>query len=236
MINGSTVLGLIIARGGSKGLPGKNILDLGGKPLIAWSVEAARQSRVLDRLVVSTDDEAIMEAARAAGGEIPFRRPPELATDQTSAMDVVIHALDNVGAAYDYVVLLQATSPFRTSDDIDQTIAACVDNQAPCCVTIAEVSKSPYWMFSLDTARHLVPLIPQDQMATQRQALPQFYALNGAVYVARVDWLRCTKQFVTPETIGHIMRPEHSIDVDTAFDLRLAQSMLSAFGQERIPS
>ncbi|WP_205451066.1 cytidylyltransferase domain-containing protein [Salinibacter ruber] len=148
MINGQSVLGVILARGGSKGLPRKNIRDLAGKPLIAWTIEAGHESEYLDRLILSSDDEEIMTVAEEHGCEVPFRRPDELAQDDTPSMDALLHALNQV-ESHDYVVLLQPTSPLRTADDIDATIARCHQNEGMPCVTVTETDKPPQWMFTL---------------------------------------------------------------------------------------
>lgn len=219
------ILALIPARGGSKGLPGKNIRPLHGKPLIGWSIEAARASRHVSRVVVSSDDESILAAARAGGAETPFVRPESLARDDTPGIDVVLHALD-VLPGFDWVVLLQPTSPLRTTGDIDAAIERCLESGAPACVSVCEAGASPWWMFSLDGDGRMRSFLPPEQRPARRQDLPTLYALNGAVYVARVDWLRQTRSFLTEETLAHVMPPERSVDIDTAFDFRLAECLL----------
>ena len=149
MIHGKKVLALIPARGGSKGLPRKNVLLLGGRPLLAWSILAARGSAHVDRIVVSSEDREIIETAREWGAEVPFVRPAELARDETSGMDVVLHALDQAGQGFDYVVLVQPTSPLRTPQDIDACLERCLETGAPACVSVCEPAKSPHWMYTL---------------------------------------------------------------------------------------
>lgn len=226
MISGLSVLALVVARGGSKGLPRKNVLDLGGKPLVAWTVEAGRSSKYIDRLILSTDDEEIRAAAVAAGCEAPFRRPAELATDEAGIMDVIWHAVDSLENRYDLVVLLQATSPFRTAADIDACVERCALHGAVSCVSVTEASKNPYWMFHLDADGCLVPVIGQGALGQRRQNLPLAYALNGAVYVARVDWLRGAPHFVGEQTVAYAMPAERSVDVDSAFDLEVARAII----------
>jgi N-acylneuraminate cytidylyltransferase len=136
MIEGQSVLAVIPARGGSKGVPRKNLRDVAGRPLIAWTIAAARGSSHIDRLVLSSDDEEIMETARRHGCDVPFRRPAELATDEADSMAVVMHAVETLAERYDYVVLLQPTSPLRASADIDGAIATCLRHMAPSCVTV----------------------------------------------------------------------------------------------------
>ncbi|MFZ5537271.1 MAG: cytidylyltransferase domain-containing protein [Pseudomonadota bacterium] len=221
------ILALIPARGGSKGLPGKNILPLAGKPMIQWSIEAAQGSRFVTRVVVSSDDPAILEVARAAGAETPFVRPAELAQDDTPSMDVVLHALDQLPPV-DWVVLLQPTSPLRSAEDIDQAIARCLETGAPACVSVSESPALPWWMFRVDATGRLVPFLDAAQRPQRRQEAPTLYTLNGAVYVARVDWLRKTRSFLTEETVAHVMPAERSVDIDTALDFRLAECLLTA--------
>ena len=216
MIGDSRVLALIPARGGSKGLPGKNIRLVGARPLLAWTIDAARAARTVDRVVLSSDDDAIMDAAQAYGCDVPFRRPAELATDTAASIDVVLHALDLL-PGYDVVVLLQPTSPLRSAVDIDAACAR-LHEGAPSCVSVCAVQQSPYWMYRLDEQHALAPLLATPPGITRRQDLPPVYMLNGAVYAARVDWLRRTRGFVTRETVAHVMPAERSIDIDTIDD------------------
>lgn len=217
MIEGLSVLALIPARGGSKGLPRKNVLQAGGRPLLAWSIEAARQSRYVDKCVVSSDDDEVMEAGRLWGAEVPFRRPAELASDTASSIDVVVHALDMLGA-WDIVVLLQPTSPLRMAQDIDATLEQMLLSNAPSCVSVCPVEESPYWMFTLDARHELHPVLGTGTTVTRRQDLPPVYRLNGAVYAARTSWLRQTRSFVASGTVAHPMPLERSLDIDTQAD------------------
>jgi CMP-N,N'-diacetyllegionaminic acid synthase len=220
----ASVLGVVPARGGSKALPRKNVLPVGGRPLIAWTLRAAQSSRLLTRTVVSTDDDEIADAALAHGGEVPFRRPAELAQDDSSAVAVVLHALEQVGR-HDYVVLLQPTSPLRSSADIDAAVQVCLTTGAPSCVSVTRAEQNPYWMYTLND-NVLSPILPDAPAAHRRQDLPEVYRLNGAVYVAATDWLRDRGSFVGPGTIGHVMPPERSLDIDTDRDLRLLHAQL----------
>ena len=169
MIGGKRLLGLVPARGGSVGIPHKNIRLLGGKPLIAWSIEVARQSRYLDRVVVSTDDDEIAECARIYGAETPFIRPADLATDSARAVDVVLHALDQIRDA-DAVVLLQPTSPFRSVGDIDHAVESW-DRHGVTVVGVTESPKSPYLMYQI-AGGELVAVLKQATADTNRQHLP----------------------------------------------------------------
>jgi CMP-N,N'-diacetyllegionaminic acid synthase len=226
LIAGQKVVAVVVGRGGSKGLLGKNLATLGGKPLVAWSVAAAARARCVDVVTVSSDDPDILNAARLAGCERTIRRPDALATDTASVHDAVIHALDELEWTDGFVVLLQATSPLRSAADVDACIEACVEADAPSAVTVSAVSKPPQWMFRLDAARKLERLIADDG-AYRRQDTEPLYALNGAVYVARTEWYRRFRNFVDDRTVATIMPAERSVDVDTEMDLILARALVA---------
>ncbi|VBB05531.1 acylneuraminate cytidylyltransferase [Lucifera butyrica] len=226
MIENKSVLAIIPARGGSKEIPRKNIAAVGGKPLIVWTIEAAQKSKYIDRLILSSDDDEIMTAARKWGCEVPFKRPPELARDDTPGIEPVLHALTSL-PGYDYVVLLQPTSPLRSPEDIDGCIELCVGHRANACVTVTEPDKSPYWMFYTDKQGFLQPVLPMDTIASRRQDLPSVYALNGAVYVAHTSWLLKKKSFLTAETLAYKMPKKRSIDIDTETDLLFVSFLLA---------
>lgn len=220
MIQGRRVLAIIPARGGSKGVPRKNIRPLAGKPLIVWAIDEAKKSAYIDRLIVSSEDTEIIDTAREYGCEVPFVRPAELAADETPGIDPVLHALDALPEQYDLVVLLQPTSPLRTVEDIDGCIRQCVEDNAPFCVSVTEVDKHPFWMFTLPENHVLQPLLTADSAmrGRRRQDLPPVYVLNGAVYVADVRHLQQHRTFVTAGTAGYAMPRERSADIDTETD------------------
>ncbi|MDK2744679.1 MAG: acylneuraminate cytidylyltransferase family protein [Nitrospira sp. BO4] len=225
MIRNRAVLGLIPARGGSKRAPKKNLRRVGGRPLIAWTIEEARKSRYIDRLILSSEDDEIIAVAKEWGCEVPFKRPPELATDEARGIEPVLHAL-HVVQGFDLIVLLQPTSPLRIVDDIDQCIEKCVyDEGAPCVVSVAQVDKNPGWMYTLERADKLRPLLKGTDSSTP-YALDPVYALNGAVYVAEVNWLKKSKSFLTDETVGMIMPKERSLDIDTELDFRILNAII----------
>lgn len=215
------VLGIVAARGGSKGLPRKNVRVLAGKPLIAWTAEAAQASR-LDRTILSTDDDEIADAGRAAGLEVPFRRPAELATDAATAADVVLHALDQL-PGFDAFVYLQPTSPLRTAEDIDACLALAA--AADRVVSVRAAPLPPEWMFRLGDGGVLDPVLGTASGA-RRQDLPASYVLNGAVYVARVEAFRGEPAFVTAGTVGYVMPAERSIDIDDEQDFLDAENVV----------
>lgn len=220
MINDKRVLAIIPARGGSKGVPRKNIRMVAGKPLIGWTIEEARKSKYIDRLILSSDDEEIIEVAKSWGCEVPFVRPDELARDDTPGIDPVLHAMDML-PGYEIAVLLQATSPLRSVEDIDGCIEHCVVGGANACVSVTVAEQSPYWMYTLGTGGGMNRLIFREKAFTRRQDLPTVYTLNGAVYVAYCDWLRRNRTFLTDETLGFVMPQERSLDIDTELDLQI---------------
>lgn len=227
MINGKSVLAIIPARGGSKGVPRKNIRDLAGKPLIAWTIEAARKSVYIDRVILSSDDPEIIDVAKSWGCDVPFIRPAELARDETPGIDPVIHALEKL-PGYDYAVLLQPTSPLRITEDIDASIARCEESGAPACVSVTEPAHHPHWMYTLNGTGVLRPLA--EERGLRRQDLPPVYALNGATYVAQVPWLVKSRTFLGVETHAYVMPPCRSIDIDTEQDLIVAACLLQHQG------
>ena len=223
MIGGERVLALIPARGGSKGIPRKNVKPLGGVPLIEWTIRAAQDSRYIDSVVVSTDDAEIKSVSKNAGAEVPFTRPAELSTDSATGLSDVRHALDQL-PGYDLVVLLQPTSPLRSVDDVDAAIEM-VHSSKCMVVSVVEAAKSPFWMFGLSSDGLLQPLMNEGLSRTNRQELPRAYVLNGAVYAANVNDFVNHESFLSPSTRALIMPAERSIDIDTELDWSLAELM-----------
>ena len=219
------ILGLIPARGGSKGILRKNIKVIAGKPLIAWTIEAALRSRFLDAVIVSTDDEEIATVARQCGAQVPFMRPAALADDFTPGLDPVFHALSKL-PEFDSVLLLQPTSPLRTTDDIDSCIDMAKKNSAPCVVSVSEPDVHPYWVYRLNDDQTMRALVETHEAVNRRQDLPLVYALNGALYFANSLWLTRQQKFMTDETAAYVMSPERSIDIDTPLDWKLAELLL----------
>lgn len=226
MIDGKKILAIIPARGGSKGLPRKNIRYLSGKPLIAWTIEEAKKSKYIDRLILSSDDKEIITIAKSLGCEVPFVRPPNLAEDDSPIINSVLHAIKLL-PGYDYVYLLQPTSPLRSVIDIDGCIELCLLKCANSCVSVTEVKESPYWMYFLDTESKMRPLI-DDKKNIRRQELPKLYILNGAIYVAQCNWLLKNQTFITTETISYFMPIERSLDIDTILDLCFAEVIIAS--------
>ncbi|EMJ92084.1 cytidylyltransferase domain-containing protein [Leptospira alstonii] len=218
------ILGLIPARGGSKGIARKNIRFIAGKPLIVWTIEAALKSKYLTSVVVSTDDLEIAEVAKSAGASVPFLRPSELATDQSSGIDPVLHALDNL-PQFDYVMLLQPTSPLRTNSDIDDCIEFAIQKNAKSLVSVCESQENPFWMFRLDDSLKMSKLLNTDDIS-RRQDSPKTFSLNGSIYLSEVNYFRERKKFITEDTLAFIMSKESSVDIDDMIDWKLAEILL----------
>lgn len=226
------ILSLITARGGSKGIPGKNIADLGGKPLIAWTIEASVKSSLVTRTIVSTDDEKIAEVSKQAGADVPFMRPPELSGDKTPHVPVIQHAVkyleDNFNEFYDYILLLQPTVPFRSTEDIDNAIKL-VDEKVPdALLSACEPENHPSLVKKLDDSGFMDYFIPRDEKAYMcRQSLPEAFIDNGAIFLTKRDVLM-ERGLIHPagSTIIYLMPKERSLDIDTPWDLYVARLII----------
>jgi len=225
-----TTLAIVPARGGSKSIPRKNIVPVAGKPLIAWTIEIALAAPVLDRVIVSTDDPEIADVASRHGAEVPFLRPAQLAQDDTPGIEPVLHAVrwldEHESYRPDYVMVLQPTSPLRTSQDIEAAVQLAREWQADGVVSVCPAHQHPYWMKSITEDGRLTDFLPLDRVCACRQALPPVYALNGAVYLARREVLLALETFYTDRTYAYIMPPERSLDIDTPWDLYVAELIL----------
>lgn len=221
-----TVLGLIPARSGSKGLSGKNIKNFCNKPLIYWTIKPALASRCLDSVIVSTDSPKIAQISRKGGAWVPFLRPKYLAKDNSSTIDVILHALGflkKMGKQYDLVMLLQPTSPLRSSEDIDNSIELLYRKKAKAVVSVCEAEHSPYWSNVLPADCNMGKFLRPEAENKNRQELPNFYRLNGAIYLADWNYLKFKKSFFGSKTYAYIMPHERSIDIDTQIDFKIAE-------------
>lgn len=227
MIDNKKVLGIIPARGGSKGVPRKNLRLVRGKPLIAWTIEQGHKSAYIDRLILSSEDDEIIQVARMYHCDVPFRRPVELSQDSTPGIEPVLHALGQL-PGYDYVVLLQPTSPLRTVQDIDGCIEKCVRSDSPACVSTTRSQQHPFLMYYTDGDGRLRPVAAEGAAFHRRQDYPDVFLLNGAVYVAGTTWLSENRSFMSKETVGYRMPAERSIDVDSEDDLRALSDYLAS--------
>lgn len=225
MINGKKILAIIPAREGSKRLPNKNILNLAGKPLIAWSIEAAKASKYIDTVIVSTDSEKIATISKSYHAEVPFLRPGELATDEASSIDVILHAIQTLKEPFDYILLLQPTSPLRTTQDID---AACelMNENTQAVVSVCETEHSPLWSNILPDNLSMKDFIRPEIKNKRSQDLPKYYRLNGAIYIAEINYLSENKGFFGTGTKAYIMPAERSTDIDTELDFKYSELLL----------
>jgi CMP-N,N'-diacetyllegionaminic acid synthase len=223
-------LGIIPARGGSKSIPRKNIKVLGGKPLIAWTIETALKSDRLGEVIVSTDDEEIAGVSRTWGAKVPFIRPSELGQDSTPTLPVLQHAVSwyegAKGCVPDIIIVLQPTSPFRRAEHIDEAIKVMTETGADSVVSVCVAEHSPYWMKRLEGSR-VFPFLNDAPEYTRRQDLPPVYRLNGAIYVSRCDVIMKQNRILGIDTRAVIMDVESSIDIDSNLDFRLAEILLA---------
>lgn len=220
------ILGIIPARGGSKGIPNKNIVDLSGKPLIAWTINAALESKSLEKIIVSTDCQKIADISNTYGVEVPFLRPAHLSGDEIAAIDVDIHAInwlekhENFHA--DYVIHLQPTSPFRTAEDIRKAIKLAIKKKADSVVSLCAVSEHPNWMKLVSPDGRITNFLNEKQVDS-RQKLPEVFRLNGAIYLARPQLLKDKRTWFFEQTYAYIMSRQSSIDIDEPLDLKIAR-------------
>ncbi len=222
------ILTIIPARGGSKGVPRKNIKLIDGKPLIAHSIESAIKSKLINKIVVSTDNTIIAQISKKYNAEI-LMRPKKLAKDDSLTIDVITHTLDSLkkekGFIADLLVLLQPTSPLRTSKDIDNAIKLFLDNYCDSIISVSELEHSPYWSLKLKNS-YLKPNFGKEYFKKRRQDLPTLYSPNGAIFISTPQYLKKHKTFYSEKTIPYIMPAERSIDIDTELDFKLAEILL----------
>ena len=223
----SAIWAIITARGGSKGLPRKNVRELLGKPLIAYSIEAARQCPLINRTIVSTDDQEIKQVSLAYGAEV-IDRPEQFSQDDSSSQDAVRHAVISLSKTFpapDFIVLLQPTSPCRTGKHITECLNTFVAGTYNSAISVCEADHHPYKMFTIDS-HALNPLFNIDSLHLPRQKLPPVYRQNGAIYVVRIPLFLQKDTFFIPPVMPYIMHSFDSIDIDTGHDLAMAALIL----------
>lgn len=226
-------IAVIPARSGSKRLPGKNLMTIAGKPLIAWTIEAALETGLFDRVIVSTDSSQIAETAMKMGAEVPFLRPPALARDKTTTIDVLIHLVQQLknesqkGFPFSHLALLQPTSPLRTSNDIISAVEFLEGNEADAVVSICRTEHSPLWSNTLPPDNNLSDFISESTQKTPSQNLPVYYRLNGAIYLCSISRMMDEKTlFLKDKCFGYVMSRKNSIDIDDEIDFELAEIYL----------
>lgn len=224
-----TTLCIIPARGGSKRIPRKNLAVIGGKPLISYTIKAALDSRILDRICVSTEDIEIAETAQTEGAEVPFMRPGELAEDNIPGIHAVIYTIrlleERENYRPDYILVLPPTSPFRTSQDVVNTVKLALGKKADSVIGISPSIQHPYWMKTVTDEGRLEPFIELDRHY-QAQQLPSVYAVNGSIYLVRREMLLEHQTYYYDNTYAYIMPIERSLDIDSPWDLYLADLII----------
>jgi CMP-N,N'-diacetyllegionaminic acid synthase len=229
------ILALIPARGGSKRLPGKNIRDFGGKPLINWSIEVAKNIPEICDTVVSTDEIEIAKICKSAGALVPWLRPANLATDTASSVDVAIHALnwyESERGPVDGLLMLQPTSPFRRRKTINNGIKLFIDNNGLPVLGVSPVQSHPMWTLKIE-GEYLVPFMFNHGLNNRSQDLPETYIINGCFYLISSDDLRFYRSFVGPKTIPLLIEsPKEALDIDTEWDWEVAKAALNIIDQQ----
>ena len=229
--SGAHMLGVIPARGGSKGVPGKNIKELAGKPLIAYTIRAAIESGIFENVIVSTDSGEIAEIAVKYGAEVPFLRPKELSGDNVSSDDAILHGLayfQRQGIEYSEVCKLQPTSPLRTSRHLQDAYRLFKERNADYLVSVCECEHSPLWTGSIGDDLRLDDFISDNVKRACRQDMPTFYRLNGAIYMGKAGPFCQNKSFLGKNCVAYIMRQEDSVDIDSALDFAFAELLMNS--------
>ena len=225
-----TFLAIIPARGGSKRLPRKNILDLCGKPLISYSIEAGLKSKYISEVIVSSDDEKILQISQKFGADI-IKRPDYLATDTSSTFDVLEHTINSL-EKYDYIVLLQPTSPLRNEKHIDEAIELLNEKDANAVISVCETEHSPLWCNTLDEELNMSNFLSKEILNKRSQDLPKYYRINGAIYICKTEELLKNKGFFLKDKVfAYIMDKKDSVDIDEEIDFKLAQFCLTLQGK-----
>jgi CMP-N,N'-diacetyllegionaminic acid synthase len=228
------ILALITARGGSKRLPGKNIRPLGGKPLIVWSIDVAKNISEICDILVSTDDPAIAEVCIDAGAYVPWIRPAELATDTASSVDVALHALDWYEAekgSVDGLLLLQPTSPFRTQATMQHGIDLFGKHDHQQVLGVSPTHSHPMWMLKME-GDYLVPFMPVHGLEIRSQELPPVYIVNGSFYLTTPAELRTRRSYVGSKTVPLLIdSPQEAVDIDTEWDFKMAKLIVASYGE-----
>lgn len=218
------LIGLIPARGGSKGIRRKNIKEIFGKPLIAWTIRQALETKSLDRVIVSTDDDEIANISVDFGAEVPFMRPKNIALDESPGIFNVLHLLEAIPDTKK-ILYLQPTSPLREIEDIINIIELQNKLDAESCISISKAPKHPSWMYLLEDNKKINPIL-REEKATRRQDLSDVFVINGSLYIGNAEFYKREKKFINSETIGYVMPKDRSIDIDDMDDWRFAELKL----------
>jgi CMP-N,N'-diacetyllegionaminic acid synthase len=230
MINGKKVLVILPARGGSKGLPGKNGRPLQGRPLLAWTIDAAKGSRFVDKVLLSSDSQELIEIAKRFGADAPFVRPESLSGDLAKQEDAILHAMawvESTEGAYDYIMMLTATNPLRTAADIDAAVERMVaEPRARAVMTVIECEHSPLFANVLPPDGNMDNFVPEEYRLKNRQELPKYYRICGSVCLSEWEHFKKHRSFVTPETYALVTSARSGLDIDGLGDFMLAETYL----------
>ena len=226
MKSDKTFLAIIPARGGSKRLPRKNVLELNAKALISYSIEAGLNSKYIDKTIVSSDDKEILDISSFCGAQT-IKRPDYLANDTATSFDAILHTIKNI-EPYDYIVLLQATSPLRTSIHLDEAIELLEEKNADAIVSVCEMDHSPLWSNTLDDSLSMKSFLKEEIFNKRSQDLESYFRLNGAIYICKTDKLLDEKSFLLKNNIfAYKMDRESSVDIDEEIDFKIAKSLMA---------
>jgi CMP-N,N'-diacetyllegionaminic acid synthase len=232
MIENKSVLAIITARGGSKGIPLKNIYPLVGKPLIQYTIDAALNSKYIDEVIVSTDNKKIAGISKNLGASIPFIRPAKLAGDSVSSEDVILHSLEwmekKEKKQFELFILLQPTSPLRKSIHIDEAIELFYKRKAVALISVCNVKQHPYWMKVINKEGKLQNLMVKNKVNTRRQKLPNIFIPNGSIYISDIKAFNKCKSFITEKTIPYLMDENVSFDIDNLFDIKIVEFLMTS--------
>lgn len=226
MLSRKTYLAIIPARGGSKRLPRKNVLDLNGKPLITYSIEAGLKSKYIDKVIVTSDDDEILTISKEYGADI-IQRPDALASDTATTFDAIKHTIDNC-EKYDYIILLQATSPLRDEKHIDEAIELLESKEAGSVISVCEMDHSPLWSNTLNEGASMESFLKEEVLNKRSQDLESYFRLNGAIYICKTDKLLAEKSFFLKKDIyAYKMDKKSSIDIDEEIDFKMVELLLN---------
>jgi len=230
MYKNKRILGIITARGGSKGLPRKNIKKLLGKPLIVWTIEKALESRYLDKLIVSTDDHLIARISKKYGAGVPFKRPKKLAQDKSKSIDVIIHAIDFLKKKkdlFDYILLLEPTSPLRNNGDIDKAISKLVDTDSDSLISFGKITlEHPHFAKKLTNHGYMVPFFGHTKKLGRRQDLSCAHYPYGAIYISSVKSLYKYRTFYQKKTLPYFLERWQCYEIDDIYDFITVEAVL----------
>lgn len=233
MYKGKSFLAVVPARGGSKGIPHKNIVKVNGKELISYTLDAAKKSKYIDKILVSTEDKDVKYVAQREGAFV-LDRPMELAQDASKTIDVLLHVVNETKEKYDYLILLQPTQPLRLARHIDEAIEQIVEEGLPSLVSVSPVKNHPLLIRQMDQRKELSNLLPQGS-TVRRQDFPDYYVINGAIYINKIADLS-PEVSLNDNAYGYEMPSEYDLDVDEPLDLVVLEAMLHSLPFESYPS